>query len=100
MEEPSNKGYIHYNVTFAHLMEYVKNNNIYGQLCSDEIEYGLGSLYPAPGGLKENVYWFLGESVFIRQIEGEKHLYDFLKNNKDRIEKGRTPYLFIDALNC
>lgn len=100
MEEPANKGYVHYNVTFDHLMKYVRKNNVYGQLCSDEIEYGLGSLYPAPGGLKENVYWFLGESVFIRQIEGEKHLYDFLQKNKDRIANGKTPYLFIDALNC
>ncbi|MCX4328644.1 MAG: methyl-accepting chemotaxis protein [Lachnospiraceae bacterium] len=100
MEEPSNKGYIQYNVTFKHLMEYVKEHNIHGNLCSDEIEYGLGSLYPMPGGLKENVYWFLGESVFIRQIEGEKHMYEFLENNKERITKGRTPYLFIDALNC
>ncbi len=100
MEEPANKGYIQYNVTFDHLMKYVRKNNIYGELCSDEIEYGLGSLYPAPGGLKENVYWFLGESVFVRQIEGEKHLYDFLWKNKDRIAKGSTPYLFIDALNC
>ncbi len=100
MEEPANKGYIQYNVTFSHLMEYVKKNNIHGELCSDEIEYGLGSLYPMPGGLKENVYWFLGESVFIRQIEGEKHMYEFLGKNKDRIAKDRTPYLFIDALNC
>jgi len=100
MEEPANKGYIQYNVTFSHLMEYVEKHNIYGNLCSDEIEYGLGSLYPMPGGLKENVYWFLGESVFIRQIEGEKHMYEFLKNNKDRIAKDRTPYLFVDALNC
>ncbi len=100
MEEPANKGYIQYNVTFSHLMEYVKKNNIHGELCSDEIEYGLGSLYPMPGGLKENVYWFLGESVFIRQIEGEKHMYEFLGKNKDRIVKDRTPYLFIDALNC
>lgn len=100
MEEPSNKGYIQYNVTFSHLIEYVKKHNIHGNLCSDEIEYGLGSIYPMPGGLKENVYWFLGESVFIRQIEGEKHMYEFLEKNKDRIAKDRTPYLFIDALNC
>jgi len=100
MEEPENKGYVHYNVTFDHLMKYVKEHNVYGELCSDEIEYGLGSLYPAPGGLKENVYWFLGEGVFIRQIEGEKHLYEFLQKNKSRIARNQTPYLFIDALNC
>ena len=100
IEEPENKGYIQYNVTFDHLMKYVREHNISGALCSDEIEYGLGSLYPMPGGLKENVYWFLGESVFIRQIEGEKHMYEFLQKNKDRIAKNKTPYLFIDALNC
>ena len=63
-------------------------------------EYGLGSIYPTPGGLKENVYWFLGESVFIRQIEGEKHMYEYLERNREKIVKDKTPYLFIDALNC
>jgi hypothetical protein len=53
-----------------------------------------------PGGLKENVYWFLGESVFIRQMEGEKHMYHYLEHNKKRLAEGRTPYLFVDALNC
>lgn len=100
MEEPQNRGMIQYNVTFEHLMKYVKEHHISGNLCSDEVEYGLGSIYPTPGGLKENVYWFLGESVFIRQVEGEKHLYEYLEENKERIAKGQTPYLFIDALNC
>ncbi len=100
IDDPNNKGYITYNVTFDHLMKYVRANNVKGAPCSDEIEYGLGSIYPTPGGLKENVYWLLGESVFIRQIEGEKRMYHFLKENKDRIEKSKTPYLFIDALNC
>lgn len=100
MEEPSNQGIIQYNVTFEHLMKYVRQHHISGQLSHDEIEYGLGSIYPMPGGLKENVYWFLGESVFIRQVEGEKHLYKYLKKNEEQIAKGKTPYLFIDALNC
>lgn len=100
MEEPQNRGMIQYNVTFEYLMKYVKEHHISGTLCSDEIEYGLGSIYPMPGGLKENVYWFLGENMFVRQIEGEKHLYEYLKKNKERIVKGKTPYLFIDALNC
>ncbi len=100
IDDPNNKGYISYNLTFDHLMKYVRENNVKGQPCSDEIEYGLGSIYPTPGGLKENVYWLLGESVFIRQIEGEKRMYHFLNENKDRIKGGKTPYLFIDALNC
>jgi len=100
IDDPNNHGYVSYNVTFDHLMDYVRKNKVRGPLKSDEIEYGLGSIYPMPGGLKENVYWFLGESVFIRQIEGEKHMYHYLEENKEQIAKGQTPYLFIDALNC
>lgn len=100
MEEPENKGLVQYNVTFDHLMKYVREHNVKGAFCTDEIEYGLGSIYPMPGGLKENVYWFLGEDAFIRQIEGEKHMYHYLEREKARIAKGETPYLFIDALNC
>ena len=100
IDDPNNHGLITYNVTFNHLMDYVRKHNIRGSLKSDEVEYGLGSIYPMPGGLKENVYWFLGESVFIRQIEGEKHMYHFLEENKSRIANSQTPYLFIDALNC
>lgn len=91
MEEPENGGLVQYNVTFDHLMKYVREHNVGGPFCTDEIEYGLGSIYPMPGGLKENVYWFLGEDVFIRQIEGEKHMYHYLEREKERIAKGETP---------
>lgn len=100
IKDPNTGGYVEYNVTFSHLMEYVRAHNIKGTPVSDEIEYGLGSIYPMPGGLKENVYWLLGEDVFVRQVEGESHMYNYLRENKDRIAKGSTPYLLIDALNC
>ncbi len=100
ISDPNTKDYIQYNVTFDHLMKYMRSNRLMGEPYKDEIEYGLGSIYPMPGGLKENVYWLLGNDVFIRQIEGEKRMYHYLKKNADRIKGGRTPYLFIDALNC
>lgn len=100
IDDPNNKGYVSYNVTFNHLMKYMKENNLFGSPVSDEIEYGLGSIYPMPGGLKENVYWLLGSDVFIRQIEGERKMYHYLKENADRIKNSKTPFLFIDALNC
>lgn len=100
IDDENTKGYVSYNVTFDHLMKYVREHNISGQLASDEIEYGLGSIYPMPGGLKENVYWFLGEDVYIRQLEGEKHVYEYLNRHKDEIAKGMNKELFIDALNC
>ena len=100
IESKRGKGLISYNVTFDHLMKYVRCHNISGPSCKDEIEYGLGSVYPTPGGLKENVYWFLGEDAYIRQCEGESHMYHYLEQNKKRIAGNDTPYLFIDALNC
>ncbi|MBP5600040.1 MAG: transcriptional regulator, partial [Lachnospiraceae bacterium] len=100
IDDPNNKGYVSYNVTFNHLMKYMRENNLFGSPISDEIEYGLGSIYPMPGGLKENVYWLLGSDVFIRQIEGERKMYHYLEANADRIKNSRTPFLFIDALNC
>ena len=100
IESKRGKGLISYNVTFDHLMKYVRCHNISGPSCKDEIKYGLGSVYPTPGGLKENVYWFLGEDAYIRQCEGESHMYHYLEQNKKRIAGNDTPYLFIDALNC
>ncbi|MCR4787783.1 MAG: response regulator [Lachnospiraceae bacterium] len=100
IEDPHNSGLVQYNVTFEHLMKYVKEHDIKGPSVNSEIEYGLGSFYPTPGGLAENVKWFLGDHVYIRQIEGERHLYEWLHQNKDRIKEDKTPFLFIDALNC
>ena len=101
IDDDNNKGLMSYNVTFAHLVEYLEKNPVQGATpYTDEIEYGLGSIYPMPGGLKENVYWLLGEDALIRQMEGEGHMYHYLEANKERIAKNKTPYLFIDALNC
>ncbi len=100
ISDPNNHGLVTYNVTFDHLMKYVRKHNIKGSFASDEIEYGLGSIYPMPGGLKENVYWFLGEEVYIRQVEGEKHAYEYLEKHKKEIVSGTNKELFVDALNC
>ena len=100
IEDPHNDGLVQYNVTFEHLMKYVRDHEIKGDPAHSDTEYGLGSFYPTPGGLAENVKWFLGDDVYIRQIEGERHLYDWLHINAERIEHKLTPFLFIDALNC
>ncbi len=100
IEDPHNAGLVQYNVTFDHLIKYVDEHGLSGDPAHSEIEYGLGSFYPTPGGLAENVKWFLGDEVFIRQVEGEKHLYEWLHQNTDRIKNNETPFLFIDALNC
>ncbi|MBR5967150.1 MAG: transcriptional regulator, partial [Lachnospiraceae bacterium] len=101
IDDPVNAGLMQYNLTFDHLLAYMKDHPVSGASpYTDEIEYGLGSIYPMPGGLKENVYWLLGEDALVRQMEGESHMYHYLETNKDLIRSGKLPYLFIDALNC
>lgn len=101
IDDPNNHGIVSYNLTFAHLVKYLKEHPVSGATpYKDEIEYGLGSIYPMPGGLKENVYWLLGEDALVRQMEGEHHMYEYLRRNKELLKCGKTPYLFVDALNC
>ncbi len=100
INDPNTHGYVSYNLTFEHFMKYVRAHSIYAEPIKDEIEYGLGSIYPMPGGLKENVYWFCGEEVFIRQVEGEKHAYHFLQDYKKRLQQNATVPFMVDILNC
>ena len=100
IRDPKNKGYVSYNVTFDHLARYAREHGVKATPAKNEIEYGLGSIYPMPGGLKENVYWFCGEEVFIRQIVGEKHAYHFLEDYKNRVLGGKALPFMVDALNC
>lgn len=100
MSDPNTYGYVSYNLTFSHFMEYVRAHNVSGEEALDEIEYGLGSVYPMPGGLRENVYWFCGEEKFIRQVEGEQGAYHFLADYKKRLQMGQKLPFMVDILNC
>lgn len=95
-----NKDYISYNVTFTHLMEVLKKIDLSSYDAVDELEYGMGSLYPQPGGLKENVEHFLGRDVLVRQVEGEGHVYHFLEEYAKRVKSGKPLPFLVDALNC
>lgn len=95
-----NDGIVQYNVTFAKLMEKIKDIDISEFDADDEIEYGLGAIYPMPGGLKENVEHFLGKEKFVRQIEGEKHAYRYLDKYAERVAKNKELPFLVDALNC
>lgn len=100
IDDPINEGNVEYNVTFEHLIQYIKVHPLPATSYDDEISYGLGSIYPMPGGLKENIRWFLGEDAFVRQMDGEKRMYQYLEKNKAIIRDGLAPFILIDALNC
>lgn len=98
--ETGSESHVRYNVTFLKMMEYVRRNNVYGPDASDEIEYGLGSFYPAPGGLADNIRWFLGDEAPIRVVSGKTYLYGWLNKSARELAERNTPFLMIDALNC
>ena len=100
INDPVNRELVSYNVTFDHMMRYIIAHDIYGEPVTEEVEYGLGSSYPMPGGLRDYMIWLLGEDAYIRSVEGEKRLYSYLRTNADKIAKGNIPFLLIDALNC
>lgn len=94
------KGYVQYNVTFRKMMEKIGSQYSSSREYSDELDYGLGSLYPMPGGLKENVEHFLGKSQVIRQVEGESEAYRYLKEYVKRVKDNKQLPFMVDILNC
>ena len=93
-------GYVSYNVTFEKLMKKIGNEYRNCEPYTDELEYGMGSLYPMPGGLRENVEHFLGREQIVRQVEGEHEAYNYLKEYAARIKSGRQQPFMVDILNC
>ena len=89
-----------YNITFSKMMSYLEFNNI--ELPEEETDFdhnesGLGSLFPMPGGMLENIEYFLGKRLHIAKAEG----YDVYE--KLNIY-ATTPEEFLpdiyDVLNC
>jgi PAS domain S-box-containing protein len=89
-----------YNITFAKLLEYMNKNNI--TLPDEKTEFendecGFGSLFPMPGGLKENIEYYTGKKFHIAKAEGF-HVYDKLD------KYANTPDDFLpdifDVLSC
>lgn len=103
IEAPRGQGLIRYNVTFTRLLEKIKSEGrsvrSYPEV-DDEIDYGMGALYPVPGGLRENVSFYLGPDALCLQAEGEKHVYPFLHEYQSWFNRAKmTPHL-VDCLNC
>lgn len=97
IDNKQNRDFVSYNVTFQKIMERLELGN---DEAEEETEYGLGCVYPSPGGLRESVEYFLGKEPWIRQIEGEKTVYAYLSQYQTQVEKGEELPFLVDALNC
>ncbi len=100
ISDKNTHGYVTYNVTYEKMMEYIGDAYRGATEYNDEIEYGLGAIYPMPGGLRENVEHFLGKEYVVRQVEGEREAYHYLKDYAKRIKAGKELPFMVDILNC
>ncbi|MDR0490967.1 MAG: 4Fe-4S dicluster domain-containing protein, partial [Oscillospiraceae bacterium] len=89
-----------YNVTFKKLLLYIEENNIAlpeEATGFDHCKSGLGSIFPMPGGLKENIEFFMGKTLRIDAFDG-KDAYQKLDTYAET-EKAFLPEVF-DVLSC
>ena len=93
-------GLVQYNVTFDKLQKYLDENNIV--LPEEESEFDddenrLGSIYPMPGGLRENIEYYLGRKLRVSESEGTD-IFNRLDTYSETPEK-LLPDIF-DVLSC
>ena len=94
-------GLIKYNITFENLYKYIDENGITlpAQPSGfDHYECGLGSVFSTPGGLKENIEYFLSNAFRIDRSEGKHVVYRKLDEYASQ-QKSDLPDVF-DVLNC
>jgi iron only hydrogenase large subunit-like protein len=97
-------GEIKYNVTYKELTRYFAERKVNYQTEPeaepDSPPGELGSFYPSPGGLRENVEFHTSNSVWVRQIEGSETLMRYFKQYDERVKSKKNLPLLVDVLNC
>lgn len=85
---------VQYNVTFNSLLEWFKSSKEeeIDDLDIELSDYNQGFMFPNPGGLKDNIEYYLGNKQLVYQIEGDE-AYKFLDNYK-------SSDFLIDILSC
>lgn len=96
-------GMISYNVTFAKLEQYLREHNVdlnqYESCDFNGMDAGIGLTFSRPGGLKENITLHRND-LWIKQIEGQGHLYKYMEEFSRRKQQGRKLPNVLDVLNC
>jgi hypothetical protein len=60
----------------------------------------MGLLFSRPGGLRENVRYYAGDSVWIRQVEGMSKVKHYLEEYNKRVARNQQVPTLVDILNC
>ena len=103
IKDKNTNGFIEYNVTYKHLDEYLKKNNIninkYDEIEFENIPVSLGCIYSIPGGLKANIEARV-KDLWIRQIEGQSEIQLYLDFYSERANNNKNLPNVVDILNC
>jgi len=94
-------GIVSYNVTYKKLEEYIKKHGINipkRDFKFETVDASFGMVYPMPGGLKENVEYYLGKALRVDKSEGQAVVYHSL-DAYARESTDNLPAIF-DVLNC
>ncbi|SDB35265.1 diguanylate cyclase (GGDEF) domain-containing protein [Ruminococcaceae bacterium FB2012] len=91
---------VQYNITFPKLIEYVNRYGLGNEERFEGLDAGLGTFYPAPGGLADNIKWFMGDDTPVRVISGKTYLYQRFRKNWKKLTTDNQPFVLYDALNC
>ncbi len=91
---------ISFNITYQNFFKRIKKSDYENIENEVSVMFGIGSMYPMVGGLDTTIKWFLGNSRYIRHIEGQSFLYKYFRENSESICNDEIPFLLIDALNC
>ncbi|MCL1896670.1 MAG: response regulator [Clostridiales bacterium] len=98
--EFADTGLARYNVTFSRLLDHLDKYGIElpeEESGYDHVEGALGSLFPMPGGLKENIEFFMGKKHHISKADGFS-VFGKLDAYTET-PAGLLPEVF-DVLNC
>jgi len=105
IESKRGQGLVNFNITFKKLMEHIKNSgiNLSDHPALDiSMGFRMGALYPKPGGLRENIEYYMGSEASVYQIEGERKVYGYLRTFADRalVRKREITPALVDLVNC
>lgn len=103
INDKNTNGLIKYNVTFAKLRKLLEKGRIdigsFPKVPFETDLCGLGELYSKHGGLRENVEFYMGNQLWVKQMEGEAETYGYLDKFAAAGSRAIKPDM-LDVLNC
>lgn len=94
------KNYLQYNVTSNNLYKYLKEHNMLDVEYQGPIGGTLNPPIYVPFDFTEAVKMYIDEKSINKNVRGEKDIYKYFKDNKDKILKNERDFLVYDFNNC